>query len=169
MEWFQLTRNVHWKCPSCEWSLVTLVLVVLWGNGSLPFSHTCWTYKQNFQHMHVVGDWTVLILLYHAFQIQTLFLFAYRVWRYRWHPVEIWQSQSSARDLQHGCYPNLEGRDVACGGWWHDASSRGKERGPMERARKERSPPAFCSNWKPQKRHWSGSRCFNHSQGFGEE
>lgn len=100
-----------------------------------PIGHT----NIIFSICNVVGDWTMLILP--CFPNSNAFLVCfYRVWRYQWHPVEIWQSQSGARDLQLGCYSNLEGRNVACGGWRHDASSRGKERGPMERAFERKGP-----------------------------
>ena len=131
-----------------------------------PIGHT----NIIFSICNVVGDWTMLILL--CFPNSNAFLVCFCRFYEGINGIQ-WKSGSpraAARDLQLGCYPNLEGRDVACGGWRHDASSRGKERGPMERAferKGPRVPPAFCSNWKPQKRHWSGSRCFNHSEGFG--
>ena len=129
-------------------------LVILWGNGSLRFSCTCWTYQHNVQHMQCGRTIPILPCFSNSNVFSCLL------------PVEIGQSPS-ARDLQHGCCANLEGRDVACGGWWWNvASSRHYERGSMERARKERAPPAFCSNLKPQLRHWSVSRCFKHSEGF---
>ncbi len=106
-------------------------LVILWGNGSLRFSCSCWTYQHNVQHMQC-GRTIPILPCFSNSKVFSCLL-----------PVEIGQSPS-ARDLQHGCCANLEGRDVACGGWWWNvASSRHYERGSMERARKERAPLHF--------------------------